>query len=59
MIVSMDLNASPVPEEDEDTFEQNIEEYPAPEERIESAVDIARRVLLFLLWSSCTFSLEW
>ncbi|KAF5476217.1 hypothetical protein F2P56_007950 [Juglans regia] len=43
MIVSMDLNASPVPEEDEDTFEQNIEEYPAPEERIESAVDIARR----------------
>lgn len=49
MIVSMDLNASPVPEEDEDTFEQNIEEYPAPEERIESAVDIARRVLFFLL----------
>ncbi|KAJ7961298.1 mRNA-capping enzyme [Quillaja saponaria] len=43
MIVAMDLNASPVPEEDEDTFEQHIEEYTAPEERIESAVDIARR----------------
>ena len=46
-IVAMDLNASPVPEEDEDTFEQHIEEYSAPEERIESAVDIFRRVLLF------------
>ncbi|XP_075638066.1 uncharacterized protein LOC142610201 [Castanea sativa] len=43
MIVSMDLNASPVPEEDEDVFGQHIEEYTAPEERIESAVDIARR----------------
>lgn len=49
MIVSMDLNASPVPEEDEDTFEQRVEEYSAPEERVESAVDIARRVLFFLL----------
>lgn len=49
MIVSMDLNASPVPEEDEDVFGQHIEEYTAPEERIESAVDIARRVLFFFL----------
>lgn len=49
MIVSMDLNASPVPEEDEDTFGQHIEEYTAPEERIESAVDIARRVLFFFI----------
>lgn len=40
----MDLNASPVPEEDEDTFERHIEEYTQPEERIETAVDIARRV---------------
>lgn len=47
MIVAMDLNASPVPEEDEDIIEQHIEEYSAPEERIESAVDIARRVLHF------------
>ncbi|KAG6640172.1 hypothetical protein I3843_10G146200 [Carya illinoinensis] len=39
----MDLNASPVPEEDEESFERHIEEFPAPEERIESAVDIARR----------------
>ncbi|XP_062166019.1 uncharacterized protein LOC133872513 isoform X2 [Alnus glutinosa] len=43
MIVAMDLNASPVPEEDEDTFEQHIEEDSAPEERIESGADIARR----------------
>lgn len=50
MIVSMDLNASPVPEEDEDTFGQHIEEYSAPEERIESAVDIARRVLFFFIF---------
>lgn len=48
----MDLNASPVPEEDEETFERHIEEYGAPEteERVESAVDIARRVpFLFLV----------
>ncbi|KAL1330927.1 hypothetical protein HN51_048165 [Arachis hypogaea] len=44
MIVAMDLNASPVPEEDEDIFEGHVvEEYHAPEERVESAVDIARR----------------
>ncbi|KAJ7950192.1 mRNA-capping enzyme [Quillaja saponaria] len=43
MIVSMDLNASPVPEEEEDTFERHIEECTAPEDRVESAVDIARR----------------
>lgn len=47
MIVAMDLNASPVPEEDEDTFEQHIEEDSASGERIESAVETARRVLLF------------
>ncbi|TKY63428.1 hypothetical protein E2542_SST13300 [Spatholobus suberectus] len=41
----MDLNASPVPEEDDDSFEENIhvEEFHAPEERIESGADIARR----------------
>lgn len=46
MIVAMDLNVSPVPEEDEETFDRHIEEYSAPEheERVESAVDIARRV---------------
>nr|XP_048319857.1 mRNA-capping enzyme isoform X2 [Ziziphus jujuba var. spinosa] len=43
MIVAMDLNASPVPEEDDETFEGHIEEYSAPEERVETAVDIARR----------------
>ncbi|XP_019434230.1 PREDICTED: LOW QUALITY PROTEIN: mRNA-capping enzyme-like [Lupinus angustifolius] len=44
MIVAMDLNASPVPEEEEDIFEgQTVEEYSATEERVESAVDIARR----------------
>ncbi|KAE9600847.1 putative mRNA (guanine-N(7)-)-methyltransferase [Lupinus albus] len=44
MIVAMDLNASPVPEEEEDNFEgHTVEEYSATEERVESAVDIARR----------------
>ncbi|KAK7349950.1 hypothetical protein VNO77_07876 [Canavalia gladiata] len=45
MIVAMDLNASPVPEEDEDSFEERIhaEVYSAPEERIETGADIARR----------------
>lgn len=54
MIGSMDLNASPQPEEDDENFEQHYEEYSAPErhtehrnhaEHVESAVDIARRVL--------------
>ena len=41
----MDLNASPVPEEDEDIFEEKIhvEEFHEPEERIETGADIARR----------------
>ncbi|KEH23126.1 putative mRNA (guanine-N(7)-)-methyltransferase [Medicago truncatula] len=54
MTISMDLNASPLPEEDEDPFEgqveeynapkkDQIEEYIAPEEQIESGADIARR----------------
>ncbi|GAV68537.1 DSPc domain-containing protein/mRNA_cap_enzyme domain-containing protein/mRNA_cap_C domain-containing protein [Cephalotus follicularis] len=43
MFVTMDLNVSPVPEEDEDNFEGHIDEFSAPEERIESAVEISRR----------------
>lgn len=54
MTISMDLNASPLPEEDEDPFEgqveeynapkkDQVEEYIAPEEHIESGADIARR----------------
>ncbi|KAE9611024.1 hypothetical protein Lal_00015809 [Lupinus albus] len=44
MIVAMDLNASPVPDEEEDTFEGHaVREFSASEERVESAVDIARR----------------
>lgn len=46
MVVNMDLNASPLPEEDEETFEGHIEEYAAQEDRTESAVEISRRVLL-------------
>ncbi|KAJ4704509.1 mRNA-capping enzyme-like [Melia azedarach] len=42
MIGAMDLNASPLPEEDEDTFERHIEEY-ATQERIESGAEILRR----------------
>lgn len=45
MIGAMDLNASPLPEEDEDTFEGHIEEY-AAQERVESGAEILRRVLL-------------
>ncbi|KAK4268654.1 hypothetical protein QN277_025274 [Acacia crassicarpa] len=43
MTAAMDLNASPVPEEDEDPFEGHLEDFPAQEERVETAVDIARR----------------
>ncbi|KAK7287468.1 hypothetical protein RIF29_00748 [Crotalaria pallida] len=44
MIVAMDLNASPVPEEEEDVFEGHVvEEFTASEERVESGADIARR----------------
>ncbi|XVF78902.1 hypothetical protein PTKIN_Ptkin14bG0175100 [Pterospermum kingtungense] len=43
MIAIMDLNASPLPEDDEETYERHIEHYSAPEEHVESAVEIARR----------------
>nr|KJB17015.1 hypothetical protein B456_002G260900 [Gossypium raimondii] len=43
MIVGMDLNASPLPEDDEDPYETHIEHYSAPEEHVESAVEISRR----------------
>ncbi|KAK6944694.1 mRNA capping enzyme, adenylation domain [Dillenia turbinata] len=39
----MDLNASPQPEEDEDTFEALVGADVAPEERIETAVQIMHR----------------
>ncbi|KAJ0028028.1 hypothetical protein Pint_35237 [Pistacia integerrima] len=42
MIGTMDLNASPLPEEDEDTFEGHIEQY-AVHERAESGAEILRR----------------
>ncbi|OMO97430.1 hypothetical protein COLO4_14610 [Corchorus olitorius] len=43
MIASMDLNASPLPEDDEETYERHIEHYSAPEDHAESAVEISRR----------------
>ncbi|PRQ43021.1 putative mRNA (guanine-N(7)-)-methyltransferase [Rosa chinensis] len=54
MIVAMDLNASPLPEDDEETFEEynakdysaqdySAQEYSAPQEHVESGVDILRR----------------
>lgn len=43
MIGTMDLNASPLPEEDEDGFEGHVEQY-AVHERIESGAEILRRV---------------
>ncbi|MBA0771454.1 hypothetical protein Gotri_019921 [Gossypium trilobum] len=39
----MDLNASPVPEDDEEIYERHIEHYSAQEEHVESAVEISRR----------------
>lgn len=54
MIGNMDLNASPLPEDDEDTFEPHFEEDNAPAkhiqhisqvEHVESSVDILHRVL--------------
>lgn len=46
MVVTMDLNVSPVPEDDEENFEEHIEEFSAPEERFETGVETARRVFL-------------
>ncbi|KAJ6992975.1 mRNA-capping enzyme [Populus alba x Populus x berolinensis] len=43
MVVTMDLNVSPVPEGDEDNSEGQVEEYSAAGERSESAVETARR----------------
>ncbi|XVE61593.1 hypothetical protein DITRI_Ditri06bG0053000 [Diplodiscus trichospermus] len=43
MIAIMDLNASPLPEDDEETYEGHLKHYTAPEERVESAVEISRR----------------
>lgn len=47
----MDLNASPQPEDDDEAFESHFDESAAPEhtEHVESAVEILRRVLHFLL----------
>lgn len=59
MVAGMDLNVSPQPEEDDETFEQQFEEeeYRIPEtkhrhrsdhvDHVESAVDILRRVIDF------------
>lgn len=65
MIASMDLNASPQPEEDEEIFEPNLSEDNAPEVHVdhhyhaeaESAISISRRVFLplsFLLYKNKT-----
>ncbi|KAI5584491.1 hypothetical protein POPTR_006G096000v4 [Populus trichocarpa] len=43
MVVTMDLNVSPVPEGDEDNSEGHVEEYSPAGERSESAVETARR----------------
>ncbi|CAN0879813.1 mRNA-capping enzyme [Linum grandiflorum] len=44
MVVAMDLNASPLPEDEEDNFERHVEEYSAHhEERGETSVQLARR----------------
>lgn len=44
MTFSMDLNASPLPEEDEQPYEEPVEVDYAQEEHVESAVATLRRV---------------
>lgn len=59
MVVTMDLNVSPVPEDDEENFEEHIEEFSAPEERFETGVETARRVFLnFAFWCPEQFAVE-
>ncbi|XP_021277196.1 mRNA-capping enzyme-like [Herrania umbratica] len=41
----MDLNASPSPEDDEETYERHIGHYSAPEDHVESAVEERRKRL--------------
>lgn len=48
MVATMDLNASPQPEEDDEPYVRHLEDYSSRDDRIESAVEIARRVLLIL-----------
>ncbi|XP_071721832.1 uncharacterized protein [Rutidosis leptorrhynchoides] len=48
MLVAMDLNASPLPEEDEDNYQGQVEDYTEPdysppEDRVESSVETSRR----------------
>jgi hypothetical protein len=60
MVVTMDLNVSPVPEGDEDNSEGHVEEYSPAGERSESAVETARRVFLNSILAFCFqyFALE-
>lgn len=55
MILSMDLNASPLPEEDEQPYEEQIDSDLIQEERVESAVATMRRVYRFPKIFSCLF----
>lgn len=48
MVVSMDLNVSPLPEDEEESFDAHRQDYNGPVERHETAVEIAHRVSLFL-----------
>ncbi|XP_050214342.1 uncharacterized protein LOC126665556 isoform X2 [Mercurialis annua] len=43
MVVTMDLNVSPLPEDDEDNYEDHAEKYAPPEERVISGAETARR----------------
>ena len=44
MIVAMNLNAPPVPEQDEDFEKIHVEEFHEPKECIETGADIACRL---------------
>ncbi|EEF34492.1 mRNA capping enzyme, putative [Ricinus communis] len=43
MVVTMDLNVSPLPEDEEENFEEHVEKFTAPAEHFETAVETARR----------------
>ena len=54
--MDMDLNASPVPDDDEQQpYDEPVEVEYAQEEHVESAVATLRRVRNYLHWCRCSF----
>jgi hypothetical protein len=59
MTFSMDLNASPLPEEDEQPYEEPVEVDYAQEEHVESAVETLRRVCNASSGYNFPFAVNW